>query len=142
MRSSYRGLLKRIYDSNSLPGSEVFSSVKRRHNDHHDFYPLIALMNSAYIGYTGPMPAADVPFRDTMIAHSFQAYSQGPGPQVYESTHVMGGLEDKSIYFYIGPKGIEFFEARRADNKKLLISALLSLLAGITVALVSYYLRS
>jgi hypothetical protein len=87
------------------------------------------------------MGKEDAAYRDTTTAHIFQAYSQGPGPQVYETAHVQGGLDDKDIYFYIGPKGIEFFEARSADNKKLVISALFSLLAGITVALVSSYIK-
>lgn len=141
MKSSYWSLLKRIHICNSLPATEVLRSVKRRDGDHRDFYPLIALMNSGHIGYTGPMPTSDMAFRDTLIAHSFQAYCQGPGDQAYETAHVMGGLDDKSTYFYIGSKGVELFESRRADNRKLLISALLSLFAGITVALVSFYLK-
>ncbi len=141
MKSSYWGLLKRIHACNTLTATEVLKAVKRRDGDHRDFYPLVALMNSGHIGYTGPMPKADIAFRDTLITHSFQAYCQGPGAQVYESAHVMSGLDDKGTYFYIGSKGLELFESRRADNRKLVISGFLSLLAGITVALITFYLR-
>jgi len=139
MKISYRGLLKKIYDQSAVPAAEVLASVKTKHNDHRDYYPLIALIASGYLGYTGAVPKADAPFRETLIAHSLQAYSLGPGAQVYESAHVNGGLEE--LYFYIGPKGIEYFESRRADNKKLLISGFLSLLAGTTVAVISFGLK-
>lgn len=141
MKNSYRGLLKRIYDANTVQALEVIQSIKRVHNDHRDFYPLIALVNSSHIGYTGPVPEPGVPYRDILIAHSLQAYCQGPGEQSYKSAQVLGGAEGVDNYFYIGPKGIEYFETRRADNKKLFMSAFFSLLAGTTVALISYCLK-
>lgn len=141
MKSSYRGFLKKIYNSNSVQVLEILNSVQRTHNDHRDFYPLVALIKSGHIGYTGaaPDPAAD--FADTLLAHTFQCYAQGPGPQRYRQAETFSGAESNELYFYIGSKGIEYFETRHADNKKLLISAFFSVLAGTTVAVFSYFLR-
>ena len=141
MKSTYRDLLKKIYDANTVQALEVIKSVERSHGDHRDFYPLVALINSGHIGYTGaaPDPAGD--FADTQFTHVFQCYAQGPGRQHYKTAEVFGGVEGEDLYFFIGPKGIEYFETRRADNKKLLISAILSFLAGTTVALITFCLR-
>jgi len=141
MKSSYRGLLKRIYEANSIQALEVIKSVERSYGDHRDFYPLVALINTGHIGYTGAAPDPEVDFADTQLTHVFQCYTQGPGHQHYKMAEVFGGAESDDVYFYIGPKGIEYFETRHADNKKLFISAGFSLFAGITVAVISFGLK-
>lgn len=141
MENSYRKVLRQIYRSNALQAHELLGHIHRTHNDHRDFYPMVALLNAGYVGFTGGVPPEDASFRDTIIAHTLQCYSQGPGAQSYGMVSVNGSGDADGLYFYIGPKGIEYFETRRSDNKKLFISACLSLLAGITVAFVSMYLK-
>ncbi|EJM09788.1 hypothetical protein PMI21_05520 [Pseudomonas sp. GM18] len=141
MKSTYRDVLKRIYKSNSVHALDVISSIERSHGDHRDFYPLVALINSGHIGYTGAAPDPSVDFADTMLTHTFQCYSQGPGRQHYKTATVIRGAESEDVYFFIGPKGIEYFETKRSDNKKILISAGFSLLAGVTVAVISFLLK-
>lgn len=141
MKSSYRGLLKKIYDANSVQALDIIKSIERPRGDHRDFYPLVALIKSGHIGYTGAAPDPSSDFADTLLTHCFQCYSQGPGAQSYKTATVFSGAESEDIYFFIGPKGIEYFETRRADNKKLFISAGFSLIAGITVALVGFWLK-
>lgn len=142
MKGSYRALLKRIYKSNSVHARDAIARVERTHGDHRDFYPLVSLINSGHIGYTGATPSPDSQFPDTDLAYVFQCYSQGPGKQTYKTVKIMRGIESEDVYFYVGAKSIEYFETRKSDNRKIIISAFFSLLAGLTVALASYYLKS
>lgn len=140
MNRSLKKLLKRLYAENSMTCSEALKLLDRRFGDHRDFYPLAALVEADYLGWTGGMQNADEPFRRTMLAHALQCHSQGRGTQTYKQTIVKEGREEE--YFYIGPKTIELFETRRSDSKKLLASAGLSFFAAVIVAVIAYMLRS
>jgi hypothetical protein len=120
---------------------KVIEKVERVYKDHRDFYPLVSLINSGHIGYAGEDYDPKKPYAATYLAKVFQCYSKGHGPQSYEGTDVALGVESEKVYFYIGPKGVEYFETRRADNKKLLISAGFSLSAGVIVAVLSFGLK-
>ncbi|MGC5703009.1 hypothetical protein J4P02_22640 [Pseudomonas sp. NFXW11] len=142
MKRSLKKLLKKIYASNSMTAMELVKHIEGETGDHRDFYPVVALVDAGYLGFTGPQPNPDEPFRETIIAKTLQCYRQGPGHQSYENVTILGDGDHEGTYFYIGPKCIEFFEARWSDTKRLLTSAGLSFVAAVTVALLSYFLKS
>ena len=141
MNKSLQMLLKKIYDDNCMPASEVVRLVESRTGDHRDFYPLAALVEANYFGFTGGQPKDDDQFRSTYLSHTFQCYRQGRGRQSYMSVTVFDRPDNDEVYFYIGPKAVEFFESRRSDTKKLLASACLSFFAAVTVAIIAFWLR-
>lgn len=141
MNKSMRRVLKGIYESNSLPADKVVRLVDSRYGDHRDFYPLAALVEANYLDFTGGQPKKDDEFRNSLLAQTFQCYRQGRGKQSYKNVTVFDRTEKDEVYFYVGPKTIEFFESRRSDTKKLWTSACLSFFAAVTVALITYYLR-
>ena len=141
MKRSYRNVLRRIYRDHSVQRDLILKSIERIHGDHRDFYPLVALISAGYLGFTGAVPGLDHPHRDIAIAHSLQAYTQGSGPQSYKSAQVRGRSGSEDEYFFIGPRGIEYFETRRSDNRKILVSAGLSFFAAVTVSVIGYFLK-
>ncbi|MFV0926514.1 hypothetical protein [Pseudomonas palmensis] len=141
MNRSTKKLLKKLYSENSLLSSEVVKLVERKTDDYRDFYPLAALVEGDYLGFTGGQPDKDEPFRRTMLAQSFQCYRQGRGPQSCGMVTMFDSLDRDEVYFYVGPKTIELFESRRSDSKKLLASAGLSFFAAVVVAVITYWLR-
>ncbi|WP_439870169.1 hypothetical protein ACTABV_08375 [Pseudomonas fragariae (ex Marin et al. 2024)] len=142
MNSCLRRALKKIYTVNSMPAIEFVGLIDRRYGDHRDFYPLVALVESGYLGFTGGQPKEDMQFRSSLLAQTFQCYRQGRGKQSYKNVTVFDHDEDDEVYFYVGPRAIDFFESRRSDTKKLLTSAFLSFFAAVTVAIITYWLRS
>ena len=141
MNKSLQMLLKKIYDDNCMPASDVVRLVESRTGDHRDFYPLAALVEANYLGFTGGQPKEDDQFRNSYLAQTFQCYRQGRGTQSYMNVTVFDRPDNDEVYFYIGPKAVEFFESRRSDTKKLLASACLSFFAAVTVAIIAYWLR-
>jgi hypothetical protein len=141
MNKSLRKVLKRIYNANYLPASEVVKLIEVRAGDHHDFYPLAALVEANYLAFTGGQPKEEEQFRNSLLAQTFQCYRQGRGHQSYKNVTVFDREENEEVYFYIGPKAIEFFENRRSDTMKLLTSTGLSFFAAVTVAVIAYWLR-
>ncbi|MGA5718162.1 hypothetical protein ACPCWF_05955 [Pseudomonas atacamensis] len=141
MNRSLRKILKRVYDANCLPASDVVSLIEIRTGDHRDFYPLAALVEANYLAFTGGQPKAGEQFRNSLLAQTFQCYRQGRGSQSYKNVTVFDREANEEIYFYIGPKAIEFFENRRSDTMRLLTSAGLSFFAAVTVAVITYMLR-
>lgn len=141
MKGSLKKLLKAVYKKNSISVYDFVQMVERNSGDHRDFYPVIGLIKAGYLGITIPQTEKDNKFWDTITAYTLQCYSQGRGPQAYMGTHLMGEHEEDSNYFYIGPRTIEYFEARDSDKVKLFISTFLSFIAAVTVALISFWLR-
>lgn len=141
MNKSLQILLKKIYDDNCMPASDVVRLVESRTGDHRDFYPLAALVEANYLGFTGGQPKGDDQFRNSYLAQTFQCYRQGRGTQSYMNVTMFDRPDNDEVYFYIGPKAVEFFESRRSDTKKLLASACLSFFAAVTVAIIAYWLR-
>lgn len=141
MKGSLKKLLRTIHKRNAISVYDFVEIIERSSGDHRDFYPVIGLIKAGYLGITIPQTEKDNKFWDTITAYTLQCYSQGRGPQEYMGTHLLGEHEEDFNYFYIGPKTIEYFEGRRSDRIKLLISTLLSFVAAVTVALISFWLR-
>ncbi|MHC8334574.1 hypothetical protein [Pseudomonas sp. LB3P25] len=142
MNKSLKDVLKKIYDANFMTATEVVHLVENRTGDHRDFYPLAALVEANYLGFTGGQPTDEDQFRNSLLAQTFQCYRQGRGRQSYKNVTVFDREERDEVYFYIGPKAVEFFETRRSDTKKLWVSAGLSFFAAVTVAIITYWLRN
>ncbi|MNJ42182.1 hypothetical protein D3C77_371370 [compost metagenome] len=140
MKKSDRSLLQSIYDSNTLQAIKVIEKVERVYKDHRDFYPLVSLINSGHIGYAGEDYDPKKPYADTHLTYIFQCYAQGLGQQRYKKTTPTLGVESEDVYFYIGPKGVEYFEKQRSESNRIWISGLLSLGAALTVVLVKLIL--
>lgn len=130
MKKVYLKLLQDIYKNQTLNLREVVNRVERIHGDHRDFYPLIGLFESGYIGTT--IPIIDGKYSASMMTWQLQAISQGRGRQMYRRVEVEDMDEDN--YFYISGKGIEFFANRDADTKRIRTSFYLSLFAALFVA--------
>ena len=141
MNKSLQKVLKKVYDANCMSASEVVRLVESRTGDHRDFYPLAALVEANYLGFTGGQPQEDEQFRNSLLAQTFQCFRQGRGTQSYLNVTVFDREGSDEVYFYIGPKAVEYFESRRSDTKKLLASAGLSFFAAVTVAVIAYWLR-
>tara|TARA_R110002050_G_scaffold59277_10_gene132738 strand:+ start:618 stop:980 length:363 start_codon:yes stop_codon:yes gene_type:complete len=105
--------------------------MMRKHNDHRDFYALAALLDSGYIGFTGPIKLDEENnvniYRQVRI---FQAYSQGDGTQTYQDETILGSNNPDS-YMYIGSKGIEYFHNRSESRKGWYLTFTLALIGAI-----------
>jgi len=130
MKKSHHEILKYIFDNDDAGIRELSSMMKRKHNDHRDFYALAALLDAGYIGFTGPIydkkgGALDV-YKQVRL---FQAYSQGEGKQTYDGINIFAKKGDS--YLYVASKSIEYFHARSESRKGWYLTAALAFLTAI-----------
>ncbi len=131
MKRDHHEILEYIYKNDEAGIRELSALMKRKHNDHRDFYALSALLKEGYIEFTGPN------CKEALVqAQTFQCYSQGTGQQAYKNTNLFSNEEDS--YFFIGAKGIAYFHQRSELRKGWLIvaalSVLVSIMSGVIVA--------
>lgn len=135
MKRSHHEILKYIYDNDDIGIRELCSLITRKHNDHRDFYALVALLECGYIGFTGPIHTkVDGTINTYEQVRLFQAYSQGDGPQVYDGVSVAGLKSDS--YLYVSHKTIEYFNNRSENRRSWFITAALSLICAILSGLI------
>ena len=110
LKESHYQILKYIYDNDDVGIKEISSMMVRTHNDHRDFYSLAALLESGYIGFTGPV------------------YFDDNGKlETYEQVRIF----QADSYLYIGPKSIEYFNTRSETRKGWYLVAALAFVASI-----------
>ncbi|TOK18428.1 hypothetical protein CGI22_24315 [Vibrio parahaemolyticus] len=130
MKKSHYEILKYIYDHDDAGIREICSLMTRKHNDHRDFYGLVALLEAEYVRFTGPIQQTE---SGSICSYSqacvFQAYSQGEGTQSYGNVSLLPTEADQ--FLYIGPKAIEYFHAKSEARTGWLLTGLLSLLTAI-----------
>jgi len=130
LKNSHYQILKYIYDNDDAGIKEISSIMIRTHNDHRDFYSLAALLDSEYIGFTGPVYFDNNGKLETYKqVRMFQAYSQGDGSQTYDGVTIIGNKDDS--YLYIGSKSIEYFNTRNETRKGWYLVAALALVTSI-----------
>jgi hypothetical protein len=130
MKKSHHEILKYIFDNDDAGIKELASIMARKHNDHRDFYALVALIDAGYIGFTGPMfDKKDGTLDVYKQVRLFQAYSQGDGNQTYDGTTIFAKKEDS--YLYVASRAIEYFYARSESKKGWFLTAGLALLTAI-----------
>ena len=130
LKESHYQILKYIYDNDDVGIKEISSMMVRTHNDHRDFYSLAALLESGYIGFTGPVYFDDNGKLETYEqVRIFQAYSQVDSQQTYDGVTITAKKNDS--YLYIGPKSIEYFNTRSETRKGWYLVAALAFVASI-----------
>ncbi len=99
MKKSHHAILKYIFDHDDAGIREISKIMKRKHNDHRDFYALAALVDAGYIGFTGPIyNNEDGSLNTYKQVRLFQAYSQGEGNQTYDGTTIIANNPDAFFY--------------------------------------------
>lgn len=130
MKKSHHEILEYIFDNDDSGIKELASMMTRKHNDHRDFYALAALIDSGYIGFTGPVWDKEDGSLDVYKqVRLFQAYSQGDGTQTYDGTTIFAKKEDSHLY--VASKAIEYFHARSESRKGWYLTAGLALISAI-----------
>lgn len=115
--------------------------MKRKHNDHRDFYGLTALLEAGYIGFSGPIHnKEDGSINVYEQVRLFQTYAQGDGQQTYDKV-ILCGLKQDS-YFYIAPKTIEYFHERSETRIGLYFTAVLAIISSIISSMIVSYLTA
>jgi len=134
MKRTYHEILSYIHENEEAGIREISSIMIRRKQDYRDFYGLVALLHGGYVGFTGPIhPEA------LTQARVFQCYSQGEGFQACGHVQLLAS-DNKDSYFYIGPKGIEYFHQRAEARRGWILTAVFSLVAAILTGIISAYL--
>lgn len=130
MKKSHHEILEYIFEHDDAGIKELASMMKRKHNDHRDFYALAALIDAGYIGFTGPIWDKEDGSLDVYKqVRLFQAYSQGDGNQTYDGTTIFAKTEDS--YLYVASRAIEYFHARSELRKGWFLTAGLALITAI-----------
>lgn len=141
MKKTYHEILQLIYDNDDIGIRELASMMKRKHNDHRDFYGLTALLEAGYIGFSGPIRnKEDGSINVYEQVRLFQAYSQGSGQQTYDKVTLCGLKQDS--YFYIAPKTIEYFHSRSETRIGLYFTAGLAIISSIISSIIVSYLAA
>ncbi|MGR5175353.1 hypothetical protein [Vibrio mediterranei] len=110
MKKSHHEILRYIYDNDDAGIRELSNIMKRKHQDHRDFYGLAALLDAGYVGFTGPVHLDEHGKLNTYKqVRLFQAYSQGEGRQEYDGECIVSNPSVPDSFLYIGHKGIEYF---------------------------------
>lgn len=125
MKRKYHEILQYIYEHEEAGIREISAQMIRKNNDHRDFYGLVALLQSGYIGFTGLQCPESL-----YQAYFFQCYAQGKGAQTYKTVQLLES-ENEDSYFYIGAKGIEYFHQRSESRKGWYLAAAFALIASI-----------
>ncbi|MEL7411582.1 MAG: hypothetical protein AAGJ90_09020 [Pseudomonadota bacterium] len=135
MKKLHHQILKFVYKNDEAGIREICSMINRKHGDHRDFYGLVALMESDYLRFTGPVNLDE---SGKICSYSqaclFQAYSQGEGDQDYLDIHLIS--KDQDSFLYVGPKAIDYFHNKEQSLNAWLLTALLSALSAILSGLV------
>jgi hypothetical protein len=126
MKRTYHEILEYIYKNEEAGIREISALMIRKNNDHRDFYGLVSLLHGGYIGFTGSNLSD--PYNQ---ACQFQCYAQGNGTQSYKNVIILES-ENSDSYFYIGPKGIEYFHQKSETRTGWYLAAAFSLIASIT----------
>lgn len=126
MKLKYHQVLKFIYEAEEVPIRNLCSWMKRKHNDHRDFYGLSALLQDGYIGFTGPIE--DDIYSQACI---FQCYSQPKDKPKYKQVTLLGENENTHANIYISSKCIEYFYQRSEMRKGWYVAAILAVIASI-----------
>ncbi len=130
MKKLHHEILEYVYQHDEAGIREICDILHRKHGDHRDFYGLVALMESDYLRFTGPVNLDENGRISSYLqACLFQAYSQGDGFQQYLDTTLIPTEHDQ--FLYVDPKAIEYFNNKREARKAWLLAALLSLLSAI-----------
>ena len=136
MKRTYHEILTYIHQTEESGIREISSMMVRRKNDYRDFYGIVALLQGGYVGFTGPI----IP-EPSSQARLFQCYSQGLGFQACGDVQLFE-TDNKDSYFYIGPKGIEYFHQRAEARKGWILAAIFSLIASIVSGVIVSKLTS
>ncbi len=130
MKKSHHAILKYIFDHDDAGIREISKIMKRKHNDHRDFYALAALVDAGYIGFTGPIyNNEDGSLNTYKQVRLFQAYSQGDGNQTYDGTTIIANNPDS--FFYLASKSIEYFHSRSESRTGWLLTAIFAFFSAI-----------
>jgi hypothetical protein len=139
MKRSHHEILKYIFDNDDAGIRELASIMKRKHNDHRDFYALAALIDAGYIGFTGPVWDNEDGTLDVYKqVRLFQAYSQGEGNQSYDG--VMINAKKVDSHLYVASKAIEYFHARSESRMGWVLTSILALLSAIVSGVIVSHL--
>ncbi|HAS6112233.1 hypothetical protein [Vibrio navarrensis] len=135
MKKLHHEILEYVYEHDEAGIREICSILNRKHGDHRDFYGLVALLESDYLRFTGPVQLdKNKKLCSYSQACTFQAYSQGEGIQQYLDINLLP--QDQDQFLYIGPKAIEYFQNKSESRKAWLLTALLSLLSAVISGLI------
>ncbi|RZI31142.1 hypothetical protein [Pseudomonas orientalis] len=139
MNRQIHDVLKYIYERNKVEARVLMSSMERRDGDHRDFYPLAALINDGFIGFSGPIPkaagndGAPSHIDAYQMSRLLQCYSQGTGSQGYQGVSIFNE-EGRDSTFFIAAKGLlyfhEYLEKRRGWWQAAFLGLGASIIAG------------
>jgi hypothetical protein len=130
MKRTDHDLLSYINENQEAGIREISSLMIRRKNDYRDFYGLVAFLQGGYIGFTGPI----VP-EPSNQARLFQCYSQGRGFQRCGDVELLP-TDNEDSYFYIGPKGIDYFHQRAEVRTGWFVAAIYALCTSVISAVI------
>jgi len=134
MRRNDFKILKAIYDKSEVCVKDVIPMVKRKYNDHRDFYGLILLVKENYLGYSHNTKE-NAPWDTWTMTLELQCYSQGEGTQRYESVKIPNTEEfGNNSFFYIETKGSIFFHDRIEKRWDRFLTPVISILSSIIVS--------
>ncbi|EKO3865865.1 hypothetical protein JFR02_005054 [Vibrio harveyi] len=140
MRLSSHQLLRMILRKREASLKDLDSVINKKYGDYRDYFPLASLIVGGYAA-CDIRSASGEPYDERLLASIF--YAKATGEKVVNNYHNQSGKSGyESKLFTMTAKTQLYFDELRAKRNERVFTALISVVVGVSSALITLVLKS